>query len=65
MMVVGLYVENGVVVFVYVGDSWVYCFCGGVFEVLIQDYIWVYEQVVVGYLMEEQVCIYLFKNVVM
>ena len=62
--VVGLHVENGVAALAHVGDSRAYRFRGGVFEVLTQDHTWVHEQVVAGYLTEEQARTHPLKNVV-
>ena len=62
--VVGCLVDGGSMVIGHVGDSRCYRFRSGRLELLTQDHTWVNEQVVAGYLSEEQARIHPLKNVV-
>jgi protein phosphatase len=62
--VVGLIADRTTAAVAHVGDSRAYRMRGGKFELLTQDHTWVNEQVVAGYLSEEQARTHPLKNVV-
>jgi len=62
--VVGFLLQGDTVAVAHVGDSRVYRLRSGKFELLTQDHTWVNEQVVAGYLSEEQARVHPLKNVV-
>lgn len=62
--VVTLLMENGVAAVAHVGDSRAYRVRDGRLDLLTQDHTWVNEQVVAGYLSEEQARVHPLKNVV-
>lgn len=62
--VVGLLLENNSASVAHVGDSRAYRLRGDRLELLTQDHTWVNEQVVAGYLSEEQARAHPLKNVV-
>ena len=62
--VVGCLVRDGEAALAHVGDSRAYRLRGGRLELLTQDHTWVNEQVVAGYLSEEQARDHPLKNVV-
>lgn len=62
--VVGLLANKSTAAVAHVGDSRVYRFRDGKLELLTQDHTWVNEQVVAGYLSEDQARAHPLKNVV-
>lgn len=62
--VVGCMVRGGTAAVAHVGDSRAYRFHGGKLDLLTQDHTWVNEQVVAGFLSEEQARDHPLKNVV-
>jgi protein phosphatase len=62
--VVGLLLDDGKATVAHVGDSRAYRLRGGRLELLTQDHTWVNEQVVAGFLSEEQARVHPLKNVV-
>lgn len=62
--VVGLLLDRDHVSIAHVGDSRAYRLRGGKLELLTQDHTWVNEQVVAGFLSEEQARVHPLKNVV-
>lgn len=62
--VVGFLVDSGVAAVAHVGDSRAYRLRDGRLELLTQDHTWVHEQVLAGYLSEEQARVHPLKNVV-
>ena len=62
--VVGLLLDDGKASVAHVGDSRAYRMRGGKLELLTQDHTWVNEQVVAGFLSEEQARVHPLKNVV-
>ncbi len=62
--VVGMITDRSTAAVAHVGDSRAYRFRDGKFELLTQDHTWVNEQVVAGYLSEEQARSHPLKNVV-
>ena len=62
--VVGFYLDADVAAVAHVGDSRAYRLRGGRLELLTQDHTWVNEQVVAGYLSEDQARSHPLKNVV-
>ena len=62
--VVGMVLEGGIMAVAHVGDSRAYRLRDGRFELLTQDHTWVNEQVVAGFLTEEQARVHPLKNVV-
>lgn len=62
--VVGLLLDGGSAAIAHVGDSRVYRLRKGQIELLTQDHTWVNEQVVAGFLSEEQARAHPLKNVV-
>ena len=62
--VVGFLVEDTTAALAHVGDSRAYRLREGSFELLTQDHTWVHEQVLAGYLTEEQARHHPLKNVV-
>jgi protein phosphatase len=62
--VVGFMLRDEVGAVAHVGDSRAYRLRDGTFELLTQDHTWVNEQVVAGYLSEEQAKTHPLKNVV-
>jgi PPM family protein phosphatase len=62
--VVGFYLDADVAAVAHVGDSRAYRLRDGRLELLTQDHTWVNEQVVAGYLSEEQARSHPLKNVV-
>ncbi len=62
--VVGAMLRDEVAAIVHVGDSRAYRLRGGHLELMTQDHTWVNEQVVAGYLSEEQAKSHPLKNVV-
>lgn len=62
--VVGTMLKADVAAIAHVGDSRIYRLRKGVLELLTQDHTWVNEQVVAGYLSEEQAKTHPLKNVV-
>ena len=62
--VVGLLLDDGKASVAHVGDSRAYRLRGGRLELLTQDHTWVNEQVVAGFLSEEQARVHPLKNVV-
>ena len=62
--VVGFYLDGDVGAVAHVGDSRAYRLRDGSLELLTQDHTWVNEQVVAGFLSEEQARIHPLKNVV-
>jgi protein phosphatase len=62
--VVGVLVDNSTAAVAHVGDSRVYRLREGHLDLLTQDHTWVNEQVVAGYLSEEQARAHPLKNVV-
>ncbi len=62
--VAGVLVDGSVAAVAHVGDSRVYRARGGELELLTQDHTWVNEQVVAGFLSEEQARVHPLKNVV-
>jgi protein phosphatase len=62
--VVSLLVKGRIAAIAHVGDSRAYRVRGGQLELLTQDHTWVNEQVVAGYLSEEQARSHPLKNVV-
>jgi protein phosphatase len=62
--VVGILVQDGIAAVAHVGDSRAYRLRDGRLELLTQDHTWVNEQVVAGYLSEEQARSHPLKNVV-
>ncbi|HEX2252840.1 MAG TPA: Stp1/IreP family PP2C-type Ser/Thr phosphatase [Thermoanaerobaculia bacterium] len=61
---VGFYLDGEVAAVAHVGDSRAYRLRGGALELLTQDHTWVNEQVVAGFLSEDQARIHPLKNVV-
>ena len=62
--VVGLMVQDDVGAVAHVGDSRIYRARKGTFELLTQDHTWVNEQVMAGYLSDEQARTHPLRNVV-
>jgi PPM family protein phosphatase len=62
--VVGFYLDGDVGAVAHVGDSRAYRLRDGALELLTQDHTWVNEQVVAGFLSEDQARIHPLKNVV-
>ena len=62
--VVGMVLESNTMAVAHVGDSRAYRLRDGKFELLTQDHTWVNEQVVAGFLTEEQARVHPLKNVV-
>jgi protein phosphatase len=62
--VVGCLIREGVAALAHVGDSRAYRLRGGELELLTEDHTWVNEQVVAGFLSEEQARDHPLKNVV-
>ncbi len=62
--VVGVLVDDSTAAVAHVGDSRVYRLRNGHLDLLTQDHTWVNEQVVAGYLSEEQARAHPLKNVV-
>ena len=62
--VAGIMVDGGVAAVAHVGDSRVYRQRDGVFELITTDHTWVNEQVMAGYLSEEQARTHPLRNVV-
>ena len=62
--VVGMVLEGDIMAVAHVGDSRAYRLRDGKFELLTQDHTWVNEQVVAGFLTEEQARVHPLKNVV-
>jgi protein phosphatase len=62
--VVGVLVDDSTAAVAHVGDSRVYRLRKGKLDLLTQDHTWVNEQVVAGYLSEEQARAHPLKNVV-
>lgn len=62
--VAGFLIDEGIAAVAHVGDSRVYRLRDGTFELLTQDHTWVNEQVVAGFLSEEQARAHPLKNVV-
>ncbi|MBP9823362.1 MAG: Stp1/IreP family PP2C-type Ser/Thr phosphatase [Thermoanaerobaculia bacterium] len=62
--VVGMVLESDTMAVAHVGDSRAYRLRNGKFELLTQDHTWVNEQVVAGFLTEEQARVHPLKNVV-
>ncbi|MCP4656501.1 MAG: Stp1/IreP family PP2C-type Ser/Thr phosphatase [bacterium] len=62
--IIGAMLDSGVVAIAHVGDSRGYRLRHGHLELLTQDHTWVNEQVVAGYLSEEQAKSHPLKNVV-
>lgn len=62
--VVGFLVDRDVAAVAHVGDSRAYRMRNGRLELLTQDHTWVHEQVLAGYLSEEQARVHPLKNVV-
>ena len=62
--VAGFMVQEEVAAVAHVGDSRVYRFREGQLELMTQDHTWVNEQVVAGFLSEEQARVHPLKNVV-
>ena len=62
--VVGMVLENDTMAVAHVGDSRAYRLRNGRFELLTQDHTWVNEQVIAGFLTEEQARVHPLKNVV-
>jgi protein phosphatase len=62
--VAGFLVHDDLAAVAHVGDSRVYRLRGGRIELLTQDHTWVNEQVVAGFLSEEQARVHPLKNVV-
>lgn len=62
--VAGLLVHDSTAAVAHVGDSRVYRLRDGVMELLTEDHTWVNEQVVAGFLSEEQARFHPLKNVV-
>jgi protein phosphatase len=62
--VVGVLVEDRVAAVAHVGDSRAYRVRDGSIELLTEDHTWVNEQVVAGFLSEDQARIHPLKNVV-
>lgn len=62
--VVGCLIRGDTAAVAHVGDSRAYRLHGGEFELLTQDHTWVNEQVVAGYLSQEQARDHPLKNVV-
>ena len=62
--VVGLMLKDGVGAVAHVGDSRIYRARNGSFELLTQDHTWVNEQVMAGYLSDEQARSHPLRNVV-
>ncbi|MGE4190530.1 MAG: Stp1/IreP family PP2C-type Ser/Thr phosphatase [Thermoanaerobaculia bacterium] len=62
--VVGLLLDGDQITVAHVGDSRAYRLRGGKLELLTQDHTWVTEQVVAGFLSEEQARVHPLKNVV-
>jgi protein phosphatase len=62
--VVGVLVADATAAVAHVGDSRAYRWRGGRLDLLTQDHTWVNEQVVAGYLSEEQARAHPLKNVV-
>ncbi len=62
--VVGLLLDGNSIAVAHVGDSRAYRLRNGRFELLTQDHTWVNEQVVAGFLSEEQARSHPLKNVV-
>jgi PPM family protein phosphatase len=62
--VVGLLLDEGKASVAHVGDSRAYRLRSGKLELLTQDHTWVNEQVVAGFLSEEQARVHPLKNVV-
>ncbi len=62
--VVGMVLESDTMAVAHVGDSRAYRLRDGRFELLTQDHTWVNEQVVAGFLTEEQARVHPLKNVV-
>lgn len=62
--VVGMLVKDGVAAVAHVGDSRAYLIRDGRLVLLTQDHTWVNEQVMAGYLSEEQARVHPLKNVV-
>jgi protein phosphatase len=62
--VVGLLLDGDKATVAHVGDSRAYRMRGGRLELLTQDHTWVNEQVVAGFLSEEQARVHPLKNVV-
>lgn len=62
--IVGAMLDNGILALAHVGDSRGYRLRDGRLELLTQDHTWVNEQVVAGYLSEDQAKSHPLKNVV-
>jgi protein phosphatase len=62
--VAGFLVQDDLAAVAHVGDSRIYRLRGGQMELLTQDHTWVNEQVVAGFLSEEQARVHPLKNVV-
>jgi protein phosphatase len=62
--VVAFYLDGDVAAVAHVGDSRAYRLRGDELELLTQDHTWVNEQVVAGYLTEDQARLHPLKNVV-
>ncbi len=62
--VVGLCIRDDVGAVVHVGDSRMYCLRSGELELLTRDHTWVNEQVMAGWLSEEQARYHPMRNVV-
>lgn len=62
--VVGLMVKDEIGAIAHVGDSRMYRVRGAAFELMTQDHTWVNEQVMAGYLSEEQARTHPLRNVV-
>ncbi len=62
--VVGFLIDDDTAAVAHVGDSRAYRLRGGQLDLLTQDHTWVNEQVVAGYLSEEQARAHPLKNVV-
>jgi PPM family protein phosphatase len=62
--VAGFLIDEGIAAVAHVGDSRIYRLRDGSFELLTQDHTWVNEQVVAGFLSEEQARAHPLKNVV-
>ena len=62
--VVGLLVRDGVSAVAHVGDSRVYCLRDGDLQLLTRDHTWINEQVMAGFLTDEQARTHPLRNVV-
>ncbi|MFN7939998.1 MAG: Stp1/IreP family PP2C-type Ser/Thr phosphatase [Thermoanaerobaculia bacterium] len=62
--VVGILLDGDAIAVAHVGDSRAYRYRNGQLELLTQDHTWVNEQVVAGFLSEEQARVHPLKNVV-